>query len=156
MLLITLFMAAKTWENEFDWLQYVLWQFLLYLPIFVQTRRSALKSLTHLSLNDVLANDDSYQRVWSHLERGIVDALSEQDDQLLQVSWISEVLYLEFNISLNIQCSLLNSDYVNSEILSDRWLWSLLSPTLYIQGKFIIRANLVGPLEFELSWLHCT
>ena len=104
MLLITLFMAAKTWENEFDWLQYVLWQFLLYLPIFVQTRRSALKSLTHLSLNDVLANDDSYQRVWSHLERGIVDALSEQDDQLLQVSWINEILYLKFNISLILVC----------------------------------------------------
>ena len=27
--------------------------------------------------------------------------------------------------------------------------------TLFIQGKFIIRTNLVGPRQFELSGLHC-
>ena len=28
--------------------------------------------------------------------------------------------------------------------------------TLYSQGKFIIRTNLVGPQEYELSGLYCT
>lgn len=52
-------------------------------------RRAALTSLTHMSLNDVLANDESYQKVWPFLERGIVDALSEQQDPVLQVSLCS-------------------------------------------------------------------
>ncbi|XP_067932583.1 protein broad-minded-like [Watersipora subatra] len=55
----------------------------------IQTRRAALKSLTHMSLNDVLANDESYQRVWPYLERGIVDALSEDEDQILQKKALS-------------------------------------------------------------------
>ena len=28
--------------------------------------------------------------------------------------------------------------------------------TYYIKGKFIIRTNLIGPREFELSGLDCT
>lgn len=39
----------------------------------------------HMSLNDVLANDESYQKEWAFLERGIIDALNEHDDPILQV-----------------------------------------------------------------------
>ena len=39
-----------------------------------------------MSLNDVLTNDESYQRQWQSLERGLVDALSHTDNSILPVS----------------------------------------------------------------------
>ena len=39
-----------------------------------------------MSLNDVLTNDESYQRQWQSLERGLVDALSHTDTSILPVS----------------------------------------------------------------------
>jgi hypothetical protein len=39
-----------------------------------------------MSLNDVLTNDESYQRQWESLERGLVDALSEHENPILPVS----------------------------------------------------------------------
>lgn len=44
-----------------------------------------MNDLIHMSLNDVLSNDDSFQKEWSYLERGIVDALAEKDDPVLPV-----------------------------------------------------------------------
>lgn len=40
-----------------------------------------------MSLNDVLTNDEHYQREWASLERGIIDALAEEEDHVLPVSY---------------------------------------------------------------------
>ena len=45
-----------------------------------------MNDLIHLSMNEVLSNDDNYQKEWVYLERAVVEALSEKDDPVLPVS----------------------------------------------------------------------